>query len=146
MVTPLGVEGVPLVRFRTGDIARLHTEPCECGWNTPRLGAIEGRLAQRLKFRGTTLYPEIIFQALDEIQQVDFSYIEVRSLFDLSDDIKVVAGIDSGAITQERIAEHLQARLRVRPEVEVVNKTQVMEKMRDAGGRKLKRFFDLRGA
>jgi phenylacetate-CoA ligase len=146
VVTPLGVEGVPLVRFRTGDISRLSTEPCECGWNTPRLGPIEGRLAQRLKFRGTTLYPEMVFQALDEIHQIDCSYIEVRSLFDLSDNIKVVVGIDSDAITQKRITELLQARLRVQPEVEVMNKIKVMERMRAAGGRKLKRFFDLRGS
>jgi phenylacetate-CoA ligase len=145
VVTPLGVEGLPLVRFRTGDIARFYTESCNCGWNTPRLGPIEGRLAQRLKFKGTTLYPEMIFQALDEIQQVDCSYIEVRSLFDLSDNIKVIVGIGSNAVTQERISEHLQARLRVQPEVEIVDKTKVMEKMRVAGGRKLKRFFDLRG-
>jgi len=145
VVTPLGVEGLPLVRFRTGDIARLYSEPCACGWNTPRLGPIEGRLAQRLKFKGTTLYPEMIFQALEEIQQVDCYYIEVRSLYDLSDDIKVIIGINSHSATQERISEHLQARLRVQPEVEIVNKAQVIEKMRSAGGRKLKRFFDLRG-
>ena len=146
VVTPLGVEGMPLVRFKTGDIARLYTKPCGCGWNTPRVGPIEGRLAQRLKFKGTTLYPEMIFQALDEIKQVDCSYIEVRSFFDLSDDIKVIVGIDSDVVTKERISEHLQARLRVKPKVEIKEKSQVMEKMKSAGGRKLKRFIDLRGS
>ncbi|MBU0480815.1 MAG: AMP-binding protein [Proteobacteria bacterium] len=146
VVTPLGVEGLPLVRFRTGDIARLHDAPCACGWQTPRLGAIEGRLAQRLKFRGTTLYPEMIFQALQELPEIKSSYIEVRSSYDLSDEITVVAGIDGPAVNEnQRIAEFLQARLRVQPAVTVREHIQVQETMDQAGGRKLKQFFDLRG-
>jgi phenylacetate-CoA ligase len=147
VVTPLGVEGLPLVRFRTGDIARLHLEPCACGWQTPRLGAIEGRLAQRLKVSGTTLYPEMIFQALQEFPEVKGAYLEARSAYDLSDEINVVVGLENpaDAATTARIAEMLQARLRVRPQVTVQEHSLVQETMEQGGGRKLKRFFDLRG-
>jgi len=147
VVTPLGVEGLPLVRFRTGDIARLHTAPCPCGWRTPRLGAVEGRLAQRLKVSGTTLYPEMIFQALQELPEVKGSYLEVRSSYDLSDEINVVVGMNDPAdqATTARIAELLQARLRVRPQVTALDPTRVQAAMEQGGGRKLKRFFDLRG-
>ncbi len=147
VVTPLGVEGLPLLRFRTGDIARLHSEPCACGWQTPRLGAIEGRLAQRLKVSGTTIYPEMVFQVLQELPEVKNSYLEVRSAYDLSEEINVVVGLDDPgdqAITL-RLAELLQARLRVRPQVTALNQTLVQETMEQGGGRKLKRFFDLRG-
>lgn len=146
VVTPLGVEGFPLLRFRTGDIARLHTTPCACGWQTARLGAIEGRLAQRLKVKGTTLYPEMIFQALQELPAIKSFYLEIRSAYDLSDDIQVVVGTENiGDIRVETVADHLQARLRVKPAVSLRDRNTVQETMERAGGHKLKRFFDFRG-
>lgn len=146
VVTPLGVEGFPLVRFRTGDIARLNASPCECGWRTARLGPIEGRLAQRLKVKGTTLYPEMIFHALQELPEIKASYLEVRAAYDLSDQIHIVIGMDdSSTAAADRISDHMQARLRLKPEITVQDRQMVQETMEKAGGRKLKRFFDFRG-
>ncbi len=144
VVTPLGVEGFPLIRFRTGDIARLHTEPCSCGWNSPRLGPIEGRQAQRLKMKGTTLYPEAIFQALQEIPQVAESYIEVRSTFDLSDEITIYIGSRGDNLDEKSISNKLQAHLRIRPNIQIQPIDSVLAVMTKDGGRKPKRFFDLR--
>ncbi|MCK5231297.1 MAG: phenylacetate--CoA ligase family protein, partial [Desulfobulbaceae bacterium] len=144
VVTPLGVEGFPLVRFRTGDVARLHTGTCSCDWQTPRLGPIEGRLDQRLKCKGTTIYPEMIFQAAQKIRSVKAVYIEVRSAFDLSDEVKVVVGTDDRELTSRKLGDLLQARLRVRPEIEIRDHHEVIVDMEKAGGRKLKNFFDFR--
>lgn len=144
VVTPLGVEGFPLVRFRTGDIARLHSSACKCGWNTKRLGAIEGRLAQRLKYKGTTFYPETVFHALQDILDAHGAYVEVRSGADGADDITVVVGCDAAAVDVKEIEERLQAHLRVRPLVELRNSKDVLTKMAGDGGRKPKKFFDLR--
>jgi phenylacetate-CoA ligase len=144
VVTPLGVEGFPLVRFRTGDIARLDNSPCRCGWNTKRLGPIEGRLAQRLKYKGTTLYPETIFHALQEILNIRGAYVEVRSTADGTDDITVVVGCDDSAVDVKKIEENLQAHLRVRPTVELKKSEDVSAKMTKENGRKLVKFFDYR--
>ena len=144
VVTPLGVEGFPLVRFRTGDIARLYTAPCACGWNTQRLGPIEGRLAQRLKYKGTTLYPEMIYHILQDIDGIEASYLEVRSAYDLSDEITVMVGTGGNGPSAETIKEMLQAKIRVKPEVIVKDATEVIETMEKAGGRKLQKFFDFR--
>ncbi len=143
VVTPLGVEGFPLLRFRTGDVARLFREPCTCGWQTPRLGPIEGRLAQRLKFRGTTLYPETIFQTLEEMPAVRAAYVEVRASYDLADEVTVVIGADEG-LAGETVADFLQARLRVKPEIVIRPTPVVLDVMRKPGDRKARRFFDLR--
>jgi phenylacetate-CoA ligase len=70
VLTPLGIEGMPLVRFKTGDVSVLIPEPCRCGRQSPRLGPILGRKQQMMKVRGTTLYPQAVFAALDEIPQV----------------------------------------------------------------------------
>ena len=146
VVTPLGVEGFPLVRFRTGDVARLDSAPCSCGWQTGRLGPIEGRLLQRLKYKGTTLYPEIIFHALQKVSAVQAAYIEVRADSDLSDKITVVVGGDDDEhrINKQTVEDTLQACLRVRPEIIVKKQADVLAVMKMNGSRKLKKFFDFR--
>jgi phenylacetate-CoA ligase len=47
VVTRLGRSSLPLVRYRTGDVARLDPEPCPCGRTAPRLVGIQ-RLLDRL--------------------------------------------------------------------------------------------------
>ncbi|MDR2410242.1 MAG: AMP-binding protein, partial [Bacteroidales bacterium] len=66
-ITTLGVEGMPLLRFKTGDICRFHDEPCSCGRTTMRISPIFGRKNQMIKLKGTTLYPASIFDVLDNI-------------------------------------------------------------------------------
>jgi len=144
VVTPLGVEGLPLLRFRTGDVSRLFVEPCPCGWTSPRLGPIEGRLAHRLKYRGTTLYPETVLRVLLGMAEVEAAYLEVRSASDLSDDLTVVVGSDRRGVTADQVAERLQANLRVRPNVVVKGRAEVVATMERPGERKPRRFFDMR--
>ena len=144
VITPLGVEGFPLVRFCTGDVARIFREPCSCGWNTPRLSAIEGRLKQRLKVKGTTLYPETIFATLQEIAGIGPAYVEVNATYDLSDEVCVTVGSDSTHVQSHWVAEQLQARLRVRLKVQIQPIERVKSHMMQKGGRKPQNFFDLR--
>ncbi len=144
VVTPLGVEGFPLVRFRTGDISRLYSSPCSCGWNTKRLGAVEGRLAQRLKFKGTTFYPETIFHALQGLEEVTGAYVEVRLAEEGSDDVTVVIGCDVPDLGCDVIEEYLQAHLRVRPRVKMQSSAEVENVLRGDGGHKSRKFFDFR--
>jgi len=70
IVTTLGVEGTPLIRYKTGDIAKIYRDECSCGRQTPRLGPIIGRKNQMIKFKGTTLYPKAIFDALEEFEAI----------------------------------------------------------------------------
>ncbi|MBL1280491.1 MAG: AMP-binding protein [Fluviicola sp.] len=70
VVTTLGVEGTPLIRYKTGDIAKIYRDECSCGKQTPRLGPIIGRKNQMIKFKGTTLYPKAIFDALEEFEAI----------------------------------------------------------------------------
>lgn len=144
VVTPLGVEGFPLVRFRTGDVGRLIDEKCSCGWNTKRLGPIEGRLAQRLKFKGTTFYPETIFHALQEQTSVKASFVEVRSGVDGADEVTVVVGCEGEMSGLDSIRSCLQAHLRVLPRVVCRPLAVVLGAMQKEGGRKPKKFFDFR--
>jgi phenylacetate-CoA ligase len=86
----------------------------------------------------------MIFQALRGLRHVEEAYVEVRSSYDLSDEIRVVAGTDASDIDADMVAEYIQARIRVRPEVIVRPRQEVLSTVEKAGGRKLKRFFDFR--
>ena len=70
-ITTLGVRGMPLLRFKTGDICYYHTESCSCGRNTMRLSPLLGRKGQMIKYKGTTLYPTALYDILDNIAGIE---------------------------------------------------------------------------
>jgi phenylacetate-CoA ligase len=71
-VTPFGITGSPLLRYRTGDYSFLVHNECACGRMSPRLGPILGRSQQRVYIQQQawflTFIHEII-QAAPEIRQ-----------------------------------------------------------------------------
>ena len=144
VATPLGVTGMPLLRFKTGDIAKLHVDACSCGRNTPRLGPVIGRKSQMLKYRGTTVYPPAIFSVLQDIRGVRGYYIEVESEFALSDRIRVVAGSSDPSLTASCIAEKIAATIRVKPEVLIVSPEEILKVTIRDDKRKPVTFFDHR--
>jgi len=93
VVTTFFIEGMPLLRFRTGDMSFLINEPCRCGRFSPRLGPILGRKKQMIKYRGTTLYPQAVYSVLDGIPEVTEYYVTVSSDFELSDALKVYVSV-----------------------------------------------------
>ncbi|NIQ96175.1 MAG: phenylacetate--CoA ligase, partial [Desulfuromonadales bacterium] len=144
VATPLQVTGMPLLRFRTGDIATLHDDPCCCGRKTFRLGPVLGRKNQMLKFRGTTLFPPAIFSALQELPGVQGYYLEVFSDFELSDRIRVVVGVGDADIDAATIEEKIVSRTRVKPEVVLAPPAEVQKKTVQESKRKPVTFFDYR--
>jgi phenylacetate-CoA ligase len=144
-ITTLGVEGMPLLRYRTGDICHLHTEACSCGRNTPRLGPVIGRKQQMIKLKGTTLYPPAIF---DIVQQVDHIHDYVVEAFTGklgTDEVKLyISVIDGQQQNVERsLLSAFQSRLRVVPEIAFTPQKDI-EALQQTGGRKLKKFVDRR--
>lgn len=144
VATPLGVTGMPLVRFKTGDIARMHSEPCPCGRNTPRLGPVVGRKSQMLKYRGTTVYPPAIFSVLQGIEGVKGYYIEAHSEFELSDRIRVVVGANDPALSAAYVADRISAAIRVKPEVVTAPPEEVLRRTVQDIKQKPVTFFDYR--
>jgi phenylacetate-CoA ligase len=146
VVTPLSIEGMPLLRFKTGDMGFLIDEPCACGRFSPRLGPIVGRKKQMIKFRGTTLYPNSICAVLDSLPGISEYYITATSNSDLSDIVKVTVAHREPAPSgfAEMIIEKLQAHLRVRPEVVVESEEIVKGKVYAGNSRKIIRFMDER--
>lgn len=144
VVTPLGVRGMPLVRFRTGDVSFLIDEPCECGRKTMRLGPVIGRLNQMLKYRGATLFPGVILAALESDPRVLGGYVEARRGGDGSDRVIVYAATRDPRLTLEELTEQLRSRLRVAPETRLITQNQLEGKVCAPGKRKRVTFFDMR--
>lgn len=144
VATPLGVTGMPLLRFKTGDIATLHVDPCSCGRNSQRLGPVIGRKSQMLKYRGTTVYPPAIFTVLQGIQGVCGYYIEAESEFALSDRIRVVVGANDPSLGAAFVTEKIAAAIRVRPEVVIVTPEEIIKATIRDNKHKPVTFFDKR--
>jgi phenylacetate-CoA ligase len=117
-ITTLGVEGMPLLRFKTGDIARFHYEKCSCGRTSMRISPIIGRKKQMIKFKGTTLYPASVFDVLDNTDYVTNYYVEVSSNEIGMDHITTYIGVkESNEEMIKDMKDRFRARLRVTPDV-----------------------------
>jgi phenylacetate-CoA ligase len=62
--TTLTKEALPLLRYRTGDIATLTSEACACGRTLARMSKVLGRRDDMLVVRGVNVYPSEIEQTL----------------------------------------------------------------------------------
>lgn len=145
VLTPLQGEGMPLVRFKTGDTSFLIAEPCSCGRITPRLGPILGRRSQMIKTKGTTVYPLSILAALNSMPGISDYYVVATSEDRLSDHLTVHAAISSGHdCSPESIAEQLQCRLRVKTSVVIEPEAEIARGIFGPESRKANRFIDKR--
>jgi phenylacetate-CoA ligase len=135
-ITSLGVEGMPLLRYRTGDICTYYNEPCACGRNTIRLSPVSGRKNQMIKYKGTTIYPPAIQDALSTVREIHDYIIEVSQSEIGTDEILIhVCQNGNHDETEQKIKAALQAKIRVIPSLNFVSTT-FIQNMRPASIRK----------
>jgi phenylacetate-CoA ligase len=72
--TTLTKEAVPLIRYRTRDIARLNPEPCRCGRTLNRMGRVMGRSDDMLIIRGVNVFPSQIEAVMIGIEGLEPHY------------------------------------------------------------------------
>ena len=144
-ITTLGVEGMPLLRYKTGDICMYYDEPCACGRTSLRLSPIMGRKKQMIKFKGTTLYPPALFDLLNERDEILDFVIEVSSNeIGLDQVLLYLLPVEDSEECDHSIRAYLQARLRVSPLIKYVN-AEVIQKMQfNESSRKPIKFIDKR--
>jgi phenylacetate-CoA ligase len=64
VITTITKMGMPLLRYRTRDITRLHREPCSCGRTLVRMEKVVGRSDDMLIIRGVNVFPSQIESVL----------------------------------------------------------------------------------
>ncbi len=116
--TTIGIEAMPLIRFKTGDIVAAHTSVCECGRNTARLGPVVGRKKQMVKYKGTTLYPPAMDNLLNDFSEVESYVIEIYHNDIGTDEILIkIATLSESDCLLSDIKDHFRSKLRVSPKI-----------------------------
>ena len=147
VATTFGVEGMPLVRYRTGDCAAIFRAPCSCGRQTLRIGPIVGRKSQKLKVKGTTLFPSTLKLVLDAAPGVASYVIIARRETELSDSIEVRIACDGDrdAIVRS-LRERFQGEAKVVPSVVTATPAEIDALQMPDGTRKRRYFVDERSS
>jgi len=145
-VTTLGVEAMPLLRFKTGDVCNHDVAPCACGRNTMRIGPVIGRKNQMIKYKGTTLFPPALYDILDGIAYLTGYVVEVFTNEIGTDEIRIhLSGSITGEGKEQEIKEHFRAKLRVAPLINIVPEAAIQTMQFSGMSRKPVRFIDNRG-
>ncbi len=146
VVTTLGVEAMPLLRFRTGDIAAKIVEPCRCGRNSYRLTPLVGRKNNMIKLKGTTLYPPALNDVLDNTDYVENYVVVVRDSDAGTDEVVVRVGLKGSPSDDvvKDLKDRFRSRVRVAPIVEVRPVEEIRAVNFPAKSRKPVKFVDER--
>ena len=146
VVTTLGVEGMPLLRFRTGDIAAKKMEQCLCGRNSYRLTPLMGRKNNMIKLKGTTLYPPAINDVLDNADFVENYVIYVQDSDSGTDEVVVKIGLKHATVFDpvKNLKDRFRSRIRVAPIIEILPAEEIQKINFPAKSRKPVKFIDNR--
>jgi phenylacetate-coenzyme A ligase PaaK-like adenylate-forming protein len=108
-------EAMPLLRYRTGDIAALRARSCLCGRTLVKMSKVTGRKDDMLVIRGVNVYPSEIERVLLGEPAVAADYALVIDERDGGRDLIAVCerGTEHGsARTEDDLSETLEHRLR----------------------------------
>jgi phenylacetate-CoA ligase len=75
--TPATKEAMPLIRYRTRDLTRLHAEKCDCGRTMVRMEKCVGRSDDMLIIRGVNVFPSQVESVLLEMSETKPHYLLV---------------------------------------------------------------------
>jgi phenylacetate-CoA ligase len=144
-ITTLGVEGMPLIRFKTGDMCRFHYEPCSCGRKSMRISPIIGRKNQMIKYKGTTLYPAAIFDVLDNVDYIENYLVEVSTNEIGMDNVTLIIGShNTNEAVMKDLKNRFRAKIRVAPSIRFENIDVIRKIQMPESNRKPIKFIDKR--
>jgi phenylacetate-CoA ligase len=146
--TTLQKEGMPLLRYRTGDISHIYEEDCPCGRTHPKIGRIMGRSDDMLIIRGVNVFPSQVEHVLLQFPEVQEHYqiiVDRAGALDvLKVDIEVTEKLFASEVKdivtlKKRLEAELKSSLDIKAEVNLVEPGSIP---RSEG--KAKRILDLR--
>ncbi|QXO94505.1 phenylacetate--CoA ligase [Methanospirillum purgamenti] len=118
VVTMLQKDGLPIIRYRTGDVTAIREEPCPCGRTHPRLERLSGRVDDMLIIRGINVFPSQIEHALLGIPEVaEHFMIEVDRIGALDEMLIKVE------LAKEAFSDKISDLMRTRRHVEKILKS-----------------------
>jgi phenylacetate-CoA ligase len=156
VITPLGTEASPLVRFATGDRARyLSSDHCDCRRPFPGLeaGSIS-RYDDMVKVKGVNVWPSAVAGVLEQHGEVSEHLVTVYADAAGREQVKLDAVVSTGTPAERRrsLADTLGSELRsgvgLNFDIEVhdESETELVGEVFQPGSGKVRRWRDLRGA
>ncbi len=147
VVTPLGMESMPLIRYKTGDVCYHYEETCSCGRNSLRIGPIQGRKNQLIKYRGTSLFPGALIESMRKTSWIkDYLLIIEHDEMGL-DQIEIMikpTSIETFNKELEQLKDEFRAACRVSPILTCCNQSDLNEIRAKIESRKLLTVLDKR--
>jgi phenylacetate-CoA ligase len=118
VITTLGRAGMPVLRYRTGDLVELTTEPCACGRTLARIkGGVLGRADDMLTVRGVNIYPSAIDDLIRALPAIVEYEVEIRRISEMDDllfKIEIGAGCSFAEVEHDLLAAfRVQLNIRV---------------------------------
>ena len=125
VITTLTKQALPMIRYRTRDITRLTTQPCECGRTHVRILRITGRNDDMLIIRGVNVYPSQIEAVLLTRPNLAPHYQLVVERKGILDQVRVEVEALPGVSTQQfdaiarDVAHHIKSMIGISTDVAV---------------------------
>ncbi|MFP4057929.1 MAG: phenylacetate--CoA ligase family protein [Candidatus Brocadiia bacterium] len=94
VLTTLSKQAMPVLRFRTRDITRIHRQPCPCGRTTVRMERVSGRTDDMLIVRGVNVFPSQIESILLGIEGTEPHYQIVVDRKGTLDDMEIQVEVE----------------------------------------------------
>ena len=101
---------MPLIRYRTHDVARLETTPCSCGLTVPRLSKLRGRCDELVVASGGNLYPLMFESILRDVPGLTRDWQVVFRLDGMREVLEI--RVETERHDQERLEQQIFGRAR----------------------------------
>lgn len=126
VLTTLCREAMPILRYRTRDIAMIIPGKCKCGRTHRRISRIIGRSDDMIIIRGVNIFPQQIERVLMGIKAVAQNYQIVLEAYDqMTVRVEISKDLFDGRVEhlvnlQNEITEKLRSEILVKPKVELL--------------------------
>ncbi|MBN2665018.1 MAG: phenylacetate--CoA ligase [Bacteroidales bacterium] len=115
--TTITKEGLPLIRYRTRDLTRLHYEKCICGRTLVRMDKCLGRSDDMLIIRGVNLFPSQVESVLLEMSEIKPHYQLIIDRINNLDEVELRVEVDE-EFFQDKIGQLMALRQKIQQNLE----------------------------
>jgi len=101
VITTLTKQGLPIIRYRTGDITSLTRIPCRCGRTLGRIESIVGRSDDMLLINGVNVFPSQIEHVLSKQEGITLNYQIIADKKGYMDKLEVDVELDEHLVSDD---------------------------------------------
>jgi phenylacetate-CoA ligase len=127
--TTLTKEGMPMIRYRTRDLTRLHYGICECGRTAVKMDRILGRSDDMLIIRGVNVFPSQVESVILELEEFEPHYLIIVDRVNNTDTFQINVELRPDYYSDEmtkivalrnKITARLQSVIGIKPDTKIV--------------------------